>query len=125
MTPHPTPLQAEKLLDSHRLIAADKVQGASVYSTEGEKLGTIDSVLIDKYTGTVAFVFLSSGGFLGIGEDFYPLPWAELHYDMRQDAYVIGMTQAQLQQAIDAKNAQAPSLVDTLLGHESYDRAKA
>jgi len=55
--------------------------------------------MIDKISGKVAYAVLSFGGFLGIGEDYYPIPWTELTYDTDLDGYRFGMTQERLQGA--------------------------
>ena len=60
---------------SGRLIAAKQVQGATVFNSELEKLGAIEDVMIDKGTGRIAYAILAHGGFLGIGDRYYPLPW--------------------------------------------------
>jgi sporulation protein YlmC with PRC-barrel domain len=59
---------------SGHLIAANKVQGTTVYNTKLEKLGLVEDVMIDKASGRIAYAVLSFGGFLGIGDKFYPLP---------------------------------------------------
>jgi sporulation protein YlmC with PRC-barrel domain len=55
-----------------KLIGSDKVQGTAVYGAEGEKIGSIEPVMIEKISGTISYAVLSSGGFLGIGDDYYP-----------------------------------------------------
>ena len=55
--------------------------------------------MIDKRSGQVAYAVLSFGGFLGIGSDYYPIPWASLHYDTRLGGYRLDVTEAQLQGA--------------------------
>ncbi len=89
------------------VIAADKVQGTSVYDTNGNKLGSIEYLMLDKIGGRVAYAVLSFGGFLGIGEKYHPLPWNVLHYDLGKGGYVVKMTRAQLEQAptIDARDS--------------------
>jgi sporulation protein YlmC with PRC-barrel domain len=57
------------------LISSDKVEGTAVYNRQGEKLGSIHSVMIDKSSGKVAYAVMSFGGFLGIGDRYHPLPW--------------------------------------------------
>jgi sporulation protein YlmC with PRC-barrel domain len=81
------------------LIASDRVEGTSVYDMQGNKLGSIDTLMIDKTSGQVSYAVLSFGGFLGMGESHYPLPWDQLRYDTRQDGYVVGITEAQLKDA--------------------------
>ena len=65
------------------LIGSDKVEGTAVYGADHEKIGSIERVMIDKISGKVAYAVLSFGGFLGMGEDYYPVPWATLKYDTR------------------------------------------
>jgi sporulation protein YlmC with PRC-barrel domain len=60
--------------ESASLIGSDKVEGTTVYGRDGTSIGTIQRVMIDKISGKVAFAVTSFGGFLGLGEDYYPLP---------------------------------------------------
>src|SRR3546814_15987818 len=55
-----------------RLISADKVKGTEVYNASGDKLGSINGVMIDKQSGKVAYADMSFGGFLGIGDRHHP-----------------------------------------------------
>ena len=67
------------------LISADKVQGTNLYSRDGDDLGEVESIMIDKPTGKVAYAVVAFGGFLGIGQQRRALPWSVLHYDTRQN----------------------------------------
>lgn len=71
------------------LIAAKRVQGTSVYNTALEKLGSVEDVMIDKATGRIAYAVLSFGGFWGIGDRFYPLPWEKLAFNTEMGGYVV------------------------------------
>jgi PRC-barrel domain protein len=62
-------------------------------------VGTVTRVMIDKLSGKVAYVVMSFGGFLGIGEDHYPLPWATLTYNERLGGYEVNLTEEQLKNA--------------------------
>ncbi len=84
---------------SSNLITVDRVSGTAVYNHANEKLGTIDSVLIDKYSGEVAYVIMSFGGFLGIGEKFHPLPWDVLDYDTDISGYRVNLDRDALNDA--------------------------
>ena len=74
------------------LIGSDKVEGTAVYGADEKKIGSIQRVMIDKISGKVSYAVLSFGGFLGIGDDYYPLPWQSLKYDTRLGGYVTGIT---------------------------------
>ena len=54
-------------------------------------------MMLDKRSGQNRL--MSFGGFLGIGEQYHPLPWATLKYDTRQGGHVVGLTREQLQGA--------------------------
>ena len=81
------------------LIAASRVNGTAVYNRQGESLGSIYDVMIDKRSGQVAYAVMSFGGFLGIGDSYHPLPWSVLTYDTTQGGYVVDLDRDQLQGA--------------------------
>jgi len=85
--------------ETANLIGSDKVEGTPVYRSNGERAGTIERVMIDKTTGKVAYAVMSFGSFLGIGEDYYPLPWSLLTYNPRLGGYEINVSAQQLKGA--------------------------
>ena len=82
-----------------RLISSRKVEGTAVYDRAGDELGTVDCFMVDKVTGQVAYVVLSFGGFLGLGESHHPLPWRALTYDPRLGGYVVDIDRDKLADA--------------------------
>jgi hypothetical protein len=90
-------------VDSRRetvsLIGSDKVEGTAVYSADDQKIGTVQRVMLDKVSGKVAYAVVSFGGFLGMGEDYYPMPWPNLKYDTNLGGYRVGITESQLKGA--------------------------
>ena len=78
------------------LIGSDKVEGTAVYGADERKIGSVQRIMIDKISGEVAYAVVSFGGFLGMGEDYYPMPWPNLKYDTRLDGYRVGVTEDQL-----------------------------
>ena len=87
----------ETTRETSSLISADKVEGTKVYSAEGDHLGEIHEVMIDKISGNVAYAVMSFGGFLGIGEKYHPLPWSALDYDTDAGGYVVNLSRDQLE----------------------------
>jgi hypothetical protein len=81
------------------LIASDKVEGTAVYGADQRKIGSLERVMIDKISGKVAYAVLSFGGFLGMGEDYYPMPWSTLKYDTNLGGYLVNLTKDQLDNA--------------------------
>ena len=81
------------------LISADKVEGTVVYGAGGHRLGTIETLMIDKMRGTVEYAVLAYGGVLGFGARHYPLPWQQLRYDTELGGYVVGLVEEELREA--------------------------
>ena len=86
-------------LTSGCLIAAEKVIDTNVYNPQGEKLGEVDDVMLDKISGRVAYAVLTYGGFLGVGDKKFPLPWSVLTYDTNQGGFVINLDKETLRNA--------------------------
>jgi hypothetical protein len=81
------------------LIGSDKVEGTAVYGVDEKKIGQVERVMLDKMSGKAAYAVLSFGGFLGLGEDYYPTPWSNLTYDTRLGGYRVNLTKDQLEKA--------------------------
>ena len=84
---------------THDVISSDKVEGTTVYNQTGDKLGSIDDLMIDKLSGQVRYAVLEFGGFLGMNTDRYPLPWGMLKYDTSMDGYVVPLDKDKLSDA--------------------------
>jgi hypothetical protein len=90
-------------VDSRRetvsLIGSDKVEGTAVYGADDQKIGSVQRIMIDKISGKVAYAVVSFGGFLGMGEDYYPMPWPSMKYDTNLGGYRTAITESQLKGA--------------------------
>ena len=99
--------------ETDRLISSEKVEGTAVYNRNGDHLGSIHHLMIDKYTGQVAYVVMSFGGFLGIGESYHPLPWKMLTYDTRLGGYVVDhLDRSRLERAPSYTSRDMPNWSD-------------
>lgn len=85
--------------ETSRLIASNKVEGTAVYGSDDERLGSIYNFMVDKRSGRAEYALLSYGGFLGMGQRYYPLPWKMLTYDVERGGYRINMTERDLEDA--------------------------
>jgi sporulation protein YlmC with PRC-barrel domain len=94
------------------LIASDKVEGTAVYNRQGEKLGSIDNVMIDKMSGKVEYANLSFGGLFGMGSKMHPLPWNVLDYVEDQGGYVVDLDKDILDKAPSYERDQRPDFDD-------------
>ncbi len=85
--------------ETAQLIGSDKVEGTAVYGADQQKIGSVQRVMIDKISGKVAYAVVSFGGFLGMGEEYFPMPWRSLTYDISLGGYRTNMTESQLKGA--------------------------
>jgi hypothetical protein len=79
------------------LIESDRVEGTDVYGTDDAHIGSIKRLMIDKVSGKVAYTVMSFGGFLGLGEEEYVIPWNKLAYDVALGGFRTDITERQLQ----------------------------
>jgi hypothetical protein len=98
--------------ETDRLISSDKVDGTDVYNRNGDHLGTVHDVMIDKRTGQVEYAIMSFGGFLGIGESYHPLPWRTLTYDTSMGGYVVDVDRTRLDMAPRYTSSSLPDWSD-------------
>ena len=102
--------------ETHDLIASDKVEGTKVYDPRGEHIGSIERILVEKRSGKVSYAVLSFGGFLGIGDNHYPIPWSKLTYEPEQGGYVVDLDRDKLKDGPSYRAGEEPQF------DRDYDR---
>jgi hypothetical protein len=96
------------------LVSSADVDGTAVYDRNHNAVGTIDHLMIDKVSGKVAYAVMRFGGFLGFGEEHYPVPWNALTYDPEEGGFVTDITEEQLQ--------SAPKRTENWAGDREWER---
>lgn len=106
-----------------RLMLASTLEGNPVINREGEKLGTIDEIMLDVPMGRIAYAVLSSGGFLGIGDKLFAIPWAALTLDTDNKCFILDVSKGRLEKAPGFDKDHWPALADQTWAsdvHEYY-----
>lgn len=85
--------------EDHKLILASRVEHTPVSNQDGERIGHIADLSIDRQDGQVIYAIMSFGGFLGLGKRFHPLPWSMLHYEPSQGGFVVLLDREALENA--------------------------
>jgi hypothetical protein len=98
------------------VISSEKVEGTSVYNVAGDKLGSIDDLMIDKLSGQVRYAVLEFGGFLGMNADRYPIPWKVLKYSTDKGGYIVPLDKSQLQNAPKYRDDAETPIYDSTYG---------
>jgi len=86
--------------------------GNEVVNRQGERLGTIAEIMLDVPRGRIAYAVLSSGGFLGIGDRMFALPWRALTLDTENKCFVLDVAKARLEAAPGFDKNQWPAMAD-------------
>jgi hypothetical protein len=111
--------------ETHSLISADKVEGTAVYNRQGEKLGSVDGIMIDKVSGKVAYAVMSFGGFMGIGDRYHPLPWSVLTYDTEKGGYTVDLDRGTLEKAPTFAGGETPDWGNRGWGEQLHEHYRA
>ena len=100
-------------------VKASDVVGFKVKNAADENLGKIEEIILDKNNGCVRYVILSFGGFLGMGEKLFALPWKSLHYDPNKDCFILNVDKEKLKNA-PGLDKDMPNWADEQWGETIY-----
>jgi sporulation protein YlmC with PRC-barrel domain len=94
------------------LMGADTLLGNDVYNLDNEKLGTIKEFMIDMGTGRIVYAVLSYGGFLGMGDRLFAVPWQALKLDTTNHRFSLNIAKDALKDAPGFDKDHWPSMAD-------------
>ena len=94
------------------LMGADTLLGNDVYNGTGENLGTIKEFMIDMAAGRIAYAVLSFGGFLGLGDRLFAVPWQTLKLDTANKRFTLNVSKDKLKSAPGFDKDHWPSMAD-------------
>ena len=94
------------------IMAAATLTGNDVVNSAGEDLGEIEHIMLDVPRGRIAYAVLSFGGFFGMGEKLFAIPWHALKLDVANKCFILDVSVDQLQNAPGFDKGQWPSMAD-------------
>lgn len=100
------------------VMAADTLTGDKVVNSQKEDLGKIEHLMIDLEKGRVAYAVLSFGGFLGMGDKLFAIPWSALTIDTGEKQFVLDVDKQRLERAPGFDKANWPDMADHTWGAE-------
>lgn len=83
----------------NQIVSSEDVIGVEVRNNQDEDLGKVEALMIDKLQGNVVYVILSFGGFLGMGDKLFAMPWAMFSYDPDKDCFIISVDKETLKKS--------------------------
>jgi sporulation protein YlmC with PRC-barrel domain len=114
---YPTTVAGNKY---RRVLSASTLAGDRVINAEGEGIGKIDEIMIDTLTGRVAYAVLSFGGFLGMGDKLFAIPWNLLSLDEDNKTFRLDVDRETLKKAPGFDKNNWPDMTDRSWGSAIY-----
>jgi sporulation protein YlmC with PRC-barrel domain len=81
------------------VLSASTMMGDKVVSPDGEDLGTLKELMIDMDEGRINYAVLSFGGFLGLGDKLFAIPWEALTVNTEDHTFILNVNKEQLEEA--------------------------
>ena len=103
-----------------RVLSASTLTGDNVVNRQNEDLGTIEELMIDTENGRIAYAVLSFGGFLGMGDKLFAIPWNALTVDTGERRFVLDVDRSKLELAPGFDKDAWPNMADRTWGAEVY-----
>ena len=103
------------------VLSASTLGGDRVVNLQNEDLGKIEELMIDLETGRIAYVVLSFGGFLGMGDKLFALPWSAFSVDTTEKRFILNVDKELLKQAPGFDKAHWPNMTDREWGAGIYN----
>lgn len=94
------------------LMGADTLIGNDVYNLKDEDLGDVKEIMLDMRTGRVSYAVLSFGGFLGMGEKLFAVPWNALTLDTENKRFTLNVEKDRLENAPGFDQDSWPNMAD-------------
>ena len=102
------------------LMGADTLLGNDVYNLDDEKLGAIKEFMIEMKTGLITYAVLSYGGFLGMGDRLFAVPWEALKLDTVNHRFTLNVDKNVLKDAPGFDKDHWPSMADRAWATDVY-----
>ena len=105
---------AGKTAEGERINAfmVEKIIGSKVINMKGEMLGKIGNLVVDIDTGRILYAILDSGGFLGIGDKLFPVPWESLAALPSEGIFFLNQSKEQMKKAPAFDKTNLPNMTD-------------
>lgn len=102
------------------VLSASTLEGDPVVNEAGEDMGTIEEIMLDLDNGRVAYAVLSFGGFLGLGDKLFAIPWDALAVDTENERFVLDLDKEQLESAPGFDKDDWPDMSDPMFHQNVY-----
>ena len=95
-----------------RIMAADTLEGNDVKNMANEDVGEIEHIMLDVPSGRIAYAVMAVGGFLGMGEKLFAIPWTALTLDTDKKCFRLDVSKERLSKAEGFDKDHWPTMAD-------------
>jgi sporulation protein YlmC with PRC-barrel domain len=114
--------------EERRVLSAGTLTGDRIRNMQDEDLGKVEEIMLDLHSGRVAYVVVSFGGFLGIGDKLFAVPWDAFRLDTDRKIFILDIDRQVLENAPgfdkdnwpDFANQEWGSRIYSYYGYEPY-----
>lgn len=111
----------EESTRKYGVVSASKIIGEAVENRQKENLGKIHELVIDAKEGRLAYAVLSFGGFMGMGNKLFALPWKAFEFSNTENKLILNVDKKKLETAPGFdKDAKWPDFADRTWGDSIY-----
>jgi sporulation protein YlmC with PRC-barrel domain len=103
------------------IVSASSLTGNQVKNADDENIGTIKHIMLDVERGRIAYALLDFGGFLGIGNKLFPIPWQALELDPDNGEYFLNIDKETLENAEGFDESDWPDMTDQKWHSSMYE----
>ncbi len=100
--------------DNSNFLSASTLKGDRVVNRAGEDLGQVEDFMIDLKNGRIAYAVLSFGGFLGMGNRLFAIPWQALKLELYEHAFILDIDREVLENAEGFEKGKWPLTCEEL-----------
>jgi hypothetical protein len=109
------------VMDRPKVLSASTLTGDGVRNAAEESLGRIEELMIDLEAGKIAYAVLSVGGFLGMGNKLFAVPWEAFSLDTDKHEFVLNVDKESLKKAPGFDKDNWPDMTDRTWGAGIFD----
>ena len=102
------------------LMGSSSINGNDVYNQQDESLGNVKEIMLDMHTGRVSYAVLSFGGFLGMGDKLFAVPWSALKLDTINRRFILNVEKTRLESAPGFDKDKWPDMADPTWAHSIH-----
>lgn len=96
----------------HTVLSASTLINDEVKNHAGENLGKIEDMMLDVENGRISYAVLSFGGFLGLGDKLFAIPWTALNLNTNEKCFYLNVDQERLEDAPGFNKDNWPNMAD-------------